>query len=276
MDYDKLELANIQKDQEFRVIPNQNKRYTDILIPFDKIGHTEEVSLVHEVDMTNYLGTKGTMPSFLYKLKISVVTNGFTKFLEITDVADQTKEQMQDMDASNNTFNVINSADSQIEAKMKMVDLSIQNIVLSVIHKRSELMTIFVNKLNMHITETERLKQIKFSIGYLQIDNQSEQDPVYPVMLSPRDLYYNPENDTISLRVAELIEQDKNDKLKHHLHSVSSDDAKMFQFQMVINNETSEMNDKKDILYIEHIAFLLQTLNIKVQFSHFLKLTNLM
>lgn len=76
-------------------------------------------------------------------------------------------------------------------------------------------------------------------------------------MLSPRDLYYNAENDTISLRVAELLEQDKNDKVKQQQLSVSSDDAKMFQFQMVINNESSEMNDKKDILYIEHIAFLL-------------------
>lgn len=90
MDYDKLELTDIQKDQEFRVIPNQNKRYTDILIPFDKIGHTEEVSLIQEVDMTNMLGIKGTMPSFLYKLKLSVVTNGFTKFLEINDVIEQT------------------------------------------------------------------------------------------------------------------------------------------------------------------------------------------
>lgn len=48
----------------------------------------------------------------------------------------------------------------------------------------------------------------------------------------------------------------------------------MFQFQMVVNNQTSELSEKRDILFIEHIAFLLQTLTIKIQFSHFLKLTN--
>lgn len=171
MDFDKLELTDIQKDQEFRVIPNQNKRYTDILIPFDKIGHTEEVSLIQEVDMTSILGIKGTMPSFLYKLKLSVVTNGFTKFLEINDVFEQNDPSPLGSDGreknASSTCNVINSSDNQIEARMRMVDLSVQNIVFSIIHKRSELMTIFVNKLNMHVTETEKLKQIKFSIGYL-------------------------------------------------------------------------------------------------------------
>lgn len=53
MDYDKMELTDIQKDQEFRVIANQNKRFTDILIPFDKIGHSEEVTLIPEMDINN-------------------------------------------------------------------------------------------------------------------------------------------------------------------------------------------------------------------------------
>ena len=93
----------------------------------------------------------------------------------------------------NTTFNIIHNSANEIEAKMRMVDLSINKIVLSVIHRKCELLTVFVNKLNMHVTETEKQKQIKFSAGYLQIDNQSEQDPVYPVMICPRDLYYNQE-----------------------------------------------------------------------------------
>ena len=37
-------------------------------------------------------------------------------------------------------------------------------------------------------SENEEVKTIKFSIGYLQIDNQSEADPVYPVLLKPKYL----------------------------------------------------------------------------------------
>jgi hypothetical protein len=36
--------------------------------------------------MTKLLGIKGVMPSLIHKLKIAVATNGFTKFLKITDV----------------------------------------------------------------------------------------------------------------------------------------------------------------------------------------------
>jgi hypothetical protein len=38
----------------------------------------------------------------------------------------------------------------------------------------------------------------------------------------------------------------------------------MFHLQVTINNKSSEQNDKKDVLYIESIVFLLQTLVIKV------------
>jgi len=41
--------------------------------------------------MTNLLGIKGSMPSFLHKLNICVTTNGYSKFLKISDVKDNEK-----------------------------------------------------------------------------------------------------------------------------------------------------------------------------------------
>ena len=81
--------------------------------------------------MSGVLGVKGTMPSFVYKLKLSIVTNGFTKFLEITDAGEQilNSESQDDEDReqqqSLKTFNVIHNSENEIEAKMSMVDLSI-------------------------------------------------------------------------------------------------------------------------------------------------------
>ena len=54
---------------------------------------------------------------------------------------------------------------------MKILDISVSKIVLSFIHKKCELMTVFISKLFTIITENREYKNIKFSIGYLQIDN---------------------------------------------------------------------------------------------------------
>ena len=48
------------------MIPTSDKRFTDILIPFDKIGHQEDIELLQAIDMTNLLGVKGQMPSFVH------------------------------------------------------------------------------------------------------------------------------------------------------------------------------------------------------------------
>lgn len=64
---------------------------------------------------------------------------------------------------------------------------------------------------------------------------------------------------------------------------VASEDAKLFQFTMTIKKDILVVNalEKEiasdataQVVYIDNIMFLLQTLDIKVQFSHFLRLTN--
>ena len=70
-DQGKLELKkeDLSKDQCQRVIPGSAK-ITDILIPFDKIGHEDELLLLQEIDMTPQLGTRGQMPGIIHNIKI--------------------------------------------------------------------------------------------------------------------------------------------------------------------------------------------------------------
>jgi hypothetical protein len=135
-------------------------------------------------------------------------------------------------------YSVMDNEDS-LQVKMKMVELSISSITLSFIHRRCELMTIFISKMHTHITETEQLKNIKFSIGYLQIDNQAESDPVYPILLKPRDLDYNVSQDKIILKLKRETDNERKEREAQGLSALTSDDAKMFQLQMVINNKSS-------------------------------------
>ena len=93
VDKEKLEFANLSKDQEFRVIPTLERKCTDILIPFDKIGHQEKIELLQEIDLTKMLGIKGSMPSISHKVNIAVVTNGYTKLLQLTDCQETDDEQ---------------------------------------------------------------------------------------------------------------------------------------------------------------------------------------
>ena len=88
-------------------------------------------------------------------------------------------------------------------------------------------MTIFISKLSTLIVETEQLKNIKFNIGYLQIDNQAESEPVYPVLLKPRDLFYNTNEDQIVFGLKET-EKEKREREAQGLTALTSDDAKMF------------------------------------------------
>jgi len=41
------------------------------------------------------------------------------------------------------------------------------------------------------VKDTEKDTKSEFEIGYIQIDNQSEHDPIYPVILKPK--YLKPE-----------------------------------------------------------------------------------
>ena len=91
------------------------------------------------------------------------MTNGYTKFLKITDSDEENKIAKKKESA----INYSTGLKDNLEIKMNMVELVINQITLSFIHQKCELFTIFISKMHTHITETEELKNIKFSIGYL-------------------------------------------------------------------------------------------------------------
>lgn len=80
----------------------------------------------------------------------------------------------------------------------------------------------------------------------------------------------------------------KENKGKEALGSLKADDFKTFQLQIEINKKLGKLKNENvapvddeleaasqpEVMYVENIMFWLQTLEIKVQFSHFLKMTN--
>jgi hypothetical protein len=90
-------------------------------------------------------------------------------------------------------------------------------------------------------------QSLNFSIGYMQIDNQSEPEPIFPVMIRPRELYYI--NGTIQVK---LKDQDKKDTDNHKIEDVEN--AKMFQLQLLINKKSNTFNN---VIYIDNLMFLM-------------------
>jgi hypothetical protein len=109
--------------------------------------------------MTHILGEKGPKPSYIHKVKVTVTTNGLTKFLKVED-------ELEDK---------IVPVPVSLVGQSSMLEVSINQICLSFIHQKCELISVFLSKFmyveSTQTTETEEVKTVKFSIGYLQIDN---------------------------------------------------------------------------------------------------------
>ena len=81
------------------------------------------------------------------------------------------------------------------------------------------------------------------------------------VTIRPRDLYH--EKGEIFFKV-QLEGNQKNEEETPNIDEA----VKMFKTQIVVNKKA---NIRNKVLYIESIMFLMQTLQIRVQFTHFLK-----
>ena len=64
-------------------------------------------------------------------------------------------------------------------------------MVISLVHLKKELATFFISGLSTSLTENQNSLQIDFNIGFIQIDNQYENTPAYPVMLKPKDMFFD-------------------------------------------------------------------------------------
>jgi hypothetical protein len=141
------------------------------------------------------------------------------------------------------------------EIKLSRLNLSVNELCMSFIHKKRELATLFFSKVQVALLETEEELRVKFNIGYLQVDNQSEGTPTYAVMLKPRDMYYQDGLIKVSM---EETETEKQERELLGADGFTSENAKAFQSEVVV----SKKENISEVVYIESIVFLMQTLII--------------
>ena len=225
----------------------------DMVVPLDKIGLREEISLVQvpEHGMTREL--QSFTSGIFAKVRVTITTNGFSKILKIEDYQDYQVEVLPHFHSRHDLHRYLNPALQAL--RMSTVDVLLDQVCLSFIHKKRELLTIFISKIQAILEDTKQTMTTKFNVGYFQIDNQSENEPTYLVMMKPRDLVFK--DDEIQVKLAET-EKERQEREQLGLDGFTNENAKMFMSEIVINKKANS----KDVVYIERIVFLMQTLQI--------------
>lgn len=147
-------------------------------MPLDKIGHNDPLTLALPLSASK-------TQAILGRVNVSVTTDGTSKVLSLKDWEEEEEEQPQkeqETDASatkgdrpeallSSGLRAIGSIKQAQSMEEKHVQLRIDSICLSLIHRKRELATVYVAQILTEVTEGLRNTAVKFSIGYLQIDN---------------------------------------------------------------------------------------------------------
>lgn len=181
---------------------------------------------------------------------LTVETNGYTKFLKISDKLEE-ERPVRGLEAEHQLSKYLMPVDSEI--KLRLFKIYIDQLCLSVMHRKKELMTCFIAKVQQVVEETKDALLVKFHVGYLQVDNQSDPLPSYPVMLKPREMWY----DGGKIKVQhEENERDRQLREELGLDGFTAANARVFQAEVIVSKRLTTTK----LLYIERIAFLVQTL----------------
>lgn len=135
------------------------------------------------------------------------------------------------------------------------------------VHRKKELITFFVSNISADLEETDERTTVKFDVRYIQMDNQSEAEPSMAVLIRPRDLYYT--KNGIEFKLERETEKEAKEREEARLENLTNETARMFQLQVAINKRNHD--ERNEVVHVESIIFLVQTLTIKIQFTHFLK-----
>ena len=92
------------------------------------------------------------------------------------------------------------------------------------------------------------------------------------VMIRPRDLDYRRDSGTVELCIHAETEKERQSREEGGLSNLTKDVAKVLQSELRINKNV--VGNKEDVVYFETIKFLVQTIEIRVMFSHFLKVSS--
>jgi hypothetical protein len=160
----KLMLQSLNEEQKQLLV----SKY-DIVVPLDKIGLHEDIALVqvpeHGMQKELQSFTSGTFA----KVRITITTNGFSKILKIQDYLDDQHEVVPYFHSRHDLHKYLNPALQAL--RMSTVDVLLDQVCLSFIHKKRELLTVFISKIQAILEDTEQTVTTKFNVGYLQIDN---------------------------------------------------------------------------------------------------------
>ena len=103
------------------------------------------------------------------KVRITITTNGFSKILKIQDYLEDQPEVVPYFHSRHDLHRYLNPALQAL--RTSTVDVLLDQVSLSFIHKKRELLTVFISKIQAILEDTERTVTTKFNVGYLQIDN---------------------------------------------------------------------------------------------------------
>jgi hypothetical protein len=92
------------------------------------------------------------------------------------------------------------------------------------------------------------------------------------VIVRPRDLYYD--KGKVEFKLERETEKERQEREEAGLDNLTSETAKMFLLEVRVDKKA--ISSKQEVVYIDNITFLVQTLQIKIQFTHFLKVLGFM
>ena len=142
----------------------------------------------------------------------------------------------------------------------KLMEIRIESVCFSMVHRKKELITFFASSISADLEETDERTTVKFDVRYVQMDNQSEAEPSMAVLIRPRDLYYT--KNGIEFKLERETEKEAKEREEARLENLTSETARMFQLQVSISKRNHD--ERNDVVHVESIIFLVQTLTIKI------------
>jgi len=105
---------------------------------------------------------------------VTVLTNGYTKILRVQDIPPMSEEE--------ETKEIEPSKQTSVEVQIAMVNQSI-------VETGKELLTLYLEGISAKIEKSPKDLKVSMVLASLQVDNQTETYPLYPVILKP--VFYN-------------------------------------------------------------------------------------
>lgn len=123
----------------------------------------------------------------------------------------------------------------------------------------------YMQGIKAKLVDSQRDKKVEFKIGYFQIDNQSENDPIYPVLMKPKFIKPDP-----SIQSTYVDQEDSN------TYGTRTDPQHFNYKKGVFELYLEIRKNVPNVTYFELFEYLLQTFEIKLELAHVLTISKLL